>query len=183
MSINYTILGLLDCGKMSGYDLKKAIQDLPFFPWSGNNNQIYKILVELLAEDMVTNEVKHQDGSPSKKIYSITEKGHTALMEWVTSAEPEMPEFKKLFLVQLAWAGSIGLEKLNPILNQYEENIQAQIALHKEQKRRKQYFPDRNQQESFIWGMLCENIIFLYQAELEWIRVFKEGMQGIKDNE
>ena len=47
MTINYTILGLLESGDRSGYDLKKVMQELDFLPWSGNNNQIYKALVYL----------------------------------------------------------------------------------------------------------------------------------------
>ncbi len=177
MYINYTILGLLESASMSGYDLKKAIQYLPFFPWSGNNNQIYKVLVELLEDDLVTNEILHQDNSPSKKIYSITEKGRASLQEWVISTEPEMPELKKLFLVQLACSENISPEKLINLLNEYENNIQTQIVLHKEQKRRKEYFPNHNKKKTFIWEMLYENIIFSYLAELDWIKKFKIGLE------
>ncbi|MCG1013246.1 PadR family transcriptional regulator [Tepidanaerobacter sp. GT38] len=72
MSISLAILGLLSYKPMSGYDLKKIIQDSSFMYWSGNNNQIYKALSELRDKGFVTNEVIHQDGAPTKKIYKIT---------------------------------------------------------------------------------------------------------------
>ncbi|MNE74001.1 Transcriptional regulator PadR-like family protein [compost metagenome] len=59
--------------------------------WSGNNNQSYKALIELLNEGYVTNEVQHQENLPSKKIYTITAAGQQELRRWVLSY-PERPE-------------------------------------------------------------------------------------------
>jgi len=67
MLINYAILGILSCKSMTGYDIKKVIQNSTFLYWSGNNNQVYKSLTELLNKGFVTNVVKHQEGSPTKK--------------------------------------------------------------------------------------------------------------------
>jgi len=53
-------------------------------------------------EDLVTCNVIHQDNSPLKKIYTITEEGLKELKNWVVSS-PEAPEIKKSFLVQFAW--------------------------------------------------------------------------------
>jgi len=78
MSIQYAILGLLGCGSFSGYDLKKIIQESPFLPWSGNNNQIYKALTELVEEGYAVSETVHREGAPSKKMYSITVRGEEA---------------------------------------------------------------------------------------------------------
>ena len=64
--------------------------------WSDNNNQIYKSLVQLLDEGFVTNEVQHQDGVPSKKIYTITDEGTARLREWVLST-PEVPEWQEKY--------------------------------------------------------------------------------------
>lgn len=67
MSIQYAILGLLSWKPASGYELKKVIEQSPTMHWSGNNNQIYRSLVQLLDKGYVTNEVQHQESSPSKK--------------------------------------------------------------------------------------------------------------------
>ena len=71
----FTILGLLSWKPSSGYDLKRIISDSDIFYWSGNNNQIYKSLLELQKEGLVTHQVQLQESLPAKKIYSITEKG------------------------------------------------------------------------------------------------------------
>lgn len=168
MSIKYAILGILSCNPLTGYDLKKIIQDSPFMHWSGNNNQIYKSLVELLDEELVTNEVHHQEGSPSKKIYNITKEGMDALREWVLSS-PEPPEFKKTFLVQLAWADQLNAEQLSTLLSRYEYEIKMQIVLQQEIKRRGVFSPDRSAKESLLWKMIYENLIASYEQELEWV--------------
>lgn len=175
MSIKYAILGILSCKPLTGYDLKKIIQDTPFMYWSGNNNQIYKSLVELLDEGFVTSEVRHQESSPSKKIYTITEKGLAALKKWVLSS-PEPPEFKKAFLIQLAWAGQLNADEFNDLLTGYENEIKTQIIIHQEKKRRKAFSPGRTPKESYLWDMIYENIISSYKNELDWIQKLREGL-------
>ncbi|EDK32634.1 Conserved hypothetical protein [Clostridium kluyveri DSM 555] len=61
MSLNHVILGLLNGEPLTGYEIKKIIQNTPFMYWSENNNQIYKAFVELLDEGFVTKKVQHQD--------------------------------------------------------------------------------------------------------------------------
>lgn len=169
MSIKYAILGILSCKSLTGYDLKKIIQDSPFMHWSGNNNQIYKSLVELLDEGYVTNEVQHQESSPSKKVYTITKEGLAELKEWVLIS-PEPPEFKKPFLVQLAWGDQLNTGELSALLSQYEYEIKMQILAQQEIRRRGSFSPARTPREELIWKMIHQNIISSYENELEWLK-------------
>lgn len=175
MSINHAILGILSSKPMTGYDLKKIIQDSPFMPWSGNNNQIYKVLVELLEEGFVTNEVHHQDSSPSKKIYTVTEAGRAELKSWVLSA-PEAPEFKKTFLIQLAWADLLDSEELAGLVTRYENEVLLQIAAQQETMRRDEFAPDRTDREAKLWDMIHGNILSSLRHELDWIRQLRESL-------
>jgi PadR family transcriptional regulator AphA len=169
MSINYAILGILSYTSLTGYDLKKIIQDSPFMYWSGNNNQVYKSLLELLDEGFVTSEVHHQESSPSKKIYTITKEGLAELKDWVL-ATPEPPEFKKTFLIQLAWADQLNTDELNTLLSEYENQIRMYVLLEKENKRRRSFAPDRTAREIHLWDLIHDNIISSYENELHWIQ-------------
>lgn len=175
MSINYAILGILSSKSLTGYDLKKIIQESSFMHWSGNNNQIYKALVELLDEGLVTSEVQHQESSPTKKIYTITEAGLAELKKWVLSST-ESPEFKKTFLVQLAWANQLSSDELDTLLSGYENEINQQIILHQEKKRRDTFSPARNSREVYLWDMIHDNIISSYQNELSWVQKLRNEM-------
>lgn len=172
MSINYAILGLLSHKPLTGYDLKKIIQESPFMPWSGNNNQVYKALMELNDEGFVTNVVYHQNSSPSKKVYTITNDGLIELKKWLLSP-PMPPEFKKNFLIQLAWTAHLEEEELESLLAAYEQELKQMILF--EQEKRKGYFsPSRNNREKIIWDYIYKNIIKSYENELVWLKELRE---------
>ena len=182
MNINYAILGMLSYRPMTGYDLKKIMQDSAFMHWSGNNNQIYKALLELLNDGYVTNETKYQESSPSKKIYTITKEGMDELKEW-SGSKPEPAELKKSFLVQLAWADLLSNDELIKLLAEYENEIGLQLIMNREKIRRGRAFVFRTEREALLWRMIDENIISTYQSELEWIRNAHRQLALFQSNE
>lgn len=175
MSIKSAILGILSWKPSTGYELKKIFEDSSFMYWSGNNNQIYKALISLEDEELVTSEIIHQDNSPSKKIYTITKEGIKELKEWVVSS-PEAPEIKKTFLVQLAWSDMLSNQELSEILTKYETELKEQLIMQQEKHRRALNSPNRSARESLIWNMISENIISTYNNELNWIRETRQKL-------
>lgn len=175
MSIKFAILGILSWKASTGYELKKLIEDSSFFYWSGNNNQIYKALLQMQEEELVTSEVIHQDTSPTKKIYSITEDGLRELKQWVAST-PEAPEIKKMFLVQLAWSDMLTDQELNNLLSQYEVELKNQLIMEQEKTRRALNTPNRSKRESKIWELISDNLISSYKNEIEWIHRVRQGL-------
>jgi PadR family transcriptional regulator, regulatory protein AphA len=177
MIIQYAILGLLSWQPFSGYDLKKIISDSTVFYWSGNNNQIYRTLVQLHEEGMVTQQVQYQESLPAKKIYTITEKGREDLRKWLLSA-PELPELHNNFLIQLAWADQLSEEEIDALLAKYEEELHLQLKMQAESNRRgKEQTPARSPREVFLWKKIMENVMLSYQRELDWVRQFREEMK------
>ncbi len=182
MSIKYAILGLLSWKPSTGYELKKIFEESSSMYWSGNNNQIYKALVQLQDEGFVTNETEHQEGLPSKKIYTITGEGVSELKEWVLSC-PEAPEFKKPFLIQLAWSELLDNSELYELLTKYESEIKVQLILQQEKIRRGSISPARTEREKFIWDMIDKNILSSYKNEMEWIKNLRSQLFEYKLNE
>lgn len=177
MSIKLAILGILSWKPATGYDVKKIMEDSLFMHWSGNNNQIYRSMVQLLDEELVTNEVLHQDSSPSKKMYTITEKGLAELKQWVLSA-PQLPESKNSFLNQLAWADQLSSAELNELLEKYEEEISMHVILLQEKTRRGLDTPTRTQRETHIWNRIHEHIITSYKNEWLWVQNLRKELQA-----
>jgi PadR family transcriptional regulator AphA len=188
MSIEYAILGLLSWRPMTGYDIKKMFAGSAAFYWSGNNNQIYTTLVKLHENGLVTREVEIQEDSPSRKIYSITPKGQAELKNWLFS-EPEPPELKNTFLIQLAWADQLSPEELDMLLEKYEAEIQMQVSMLQTQKQQKNIAPSgmvrdayinanlaRTPREAVLWGMIQENWISFYENELKWVRKLRKQL-------
>ncbi len=181
MSIEYAILGLLSLNSLSGYDIKKMFEGSAALYWSGNNNQIYKALINLHERGWVSRETQLQDASPSRKIYSITEIGLVELRQWVF-ANPEVPQVKNSFLIQLAWADSLDANELDNLLERYESEIRMQLAMLNFQKQQSNISPSgvprdayinvlsaRTPRETFLWNMILENWSSYYQAELNWV--------------
>ena len=178
MDLRAAILGLLSWKPASGYDLKRIISDSEIFYWSGNNNQIYKSLLELQKEGLVTYQVQLQESLPAKKIYSITEKGRSELQQSLL-ADPQVPELHKSFLIQLAWAESLSDEEILTLLEKYAGEIDNRLRMLREQATRPNRSPDRSKREIYLWQRIAENLIAAYQTELDWVqqtqRDFREG--------
>lgn len=178
MSIDFAILGILSYKPMSGYDLKKIIQNSSFMYWSGNNNQIYRALSDLLDQGLVMSEVIHQEGSPSKKIYEITDEGVEVLKQWVQS--PIKPvEIKKPFLIHLAWSRQLNTRQLKSLIEEYKSQIQTQILLENSKREDEFVPPDRTALETTIWRLIKDNIVRTYENELAWIEELSEAISEI----
>lgn len=178
MSIKHAILGILSWKDSTGYELKKIFEESSFLYWSGNNNQIYKALSQMLEEGLAESKTIHRESSPSKKIYSITEQGIKELKEWVVFA-PEIPEMKKTFLVQLAWSDMLSDQELKEMLANYEDELNTQLIMEKEILRRGMHFPNRSERESLIWEMISENIISTYKNELNWVAAMRQKLVAL----
>jgi PadR family transcriptional regulator AphA len=182
MSIKYAILGFLSWTPQTGYDLKKLFEESATFHWSGNNNQIYKALVELHNEGLVTLQVQQQVDRPPRKIYSISEQGLSALREWVLS-EPELPQVKHSFLVRLAWADQLTPTELDKLIEQYGQEVEVQLLMFREHKQRNQHAPQRTPREIYLWEMILQRWISLYENELEWIQALRDGLSKMPKGE
>ena len=85
--ITYGMLGLLALwGPLSGYDLKHLCDHILAPMWGVVQSQVYKELRRMEALGWVEMEREEQESRPDRKIYSITEKGSTALRSWQAQA-------------------------------------------------------------------------------------------------
>lgn len=175
MSIKYAILGFLSWKPATGYELKKIFEESSSMYWSGNNNQIYRTLLQIQDEGYVTSEVVHQDSLPSKKVYTITEEGQRELKEWIMST-PEAPEFKKPFLIQLAWSDLLNDQELAELLTKYAHELKMQLVIHEEKARRALNFPQRSTREVLLWDMISKNITSSYKNEMDWVQEVRQKL-------
>lgn len=164
MNIQYAMLGLLSYKSMTGYDIKKVMQNSPLTYWSGNNSQIYRTLAELQADKFVTAEVLHNDASPTKKRYTITELGRQELRD-LTRTFPELPEPRRPILLQLVFGRDFSREELETILNQYENELRGLLMTLDGRA-----LPEATTEfESAIRDLAIQNIREFYQNEIAWV--------------
>jgi len=129
---------------------------------------------------MITYETTHPDGSPSKKIYSVTEKGMAELKDWIVTGSA-VPEFKKPFLIQLAWADMLNKDELSELLIKYEKELETQLNQQKEKSDRQKDWPNRSPRETFLWNMISVNLMSTFQSELNWVRKIRQQLARIEE--
>jgi PadR family transcriptional regulator AphA len=176
MSIRHAILGFLSWTPLTGYDLKKLFADSEVLYWSGNNHQIYRALVELHDENLVTRDIQQQENRPARKIYSITEKGLAELRDWLHST-PELPQLRDPFLIQLAWADQLSAGELETLLGTYEEELALKLLMLSAENQRHDVSPRRTPRETYLWGMITENQVAHYEQELAWVRKLRKELR------
>jgi PadR family transcriptional regulator AphA len=182
LSIQYAILGFLSWRSLSGYDIKKLIEESPILYWSGSNNQIYRTLVELHNEGLVTCEVQPQEHLPTRKVYTISEKGRSALRAWLLSS-PELPLLRNAFLVQLTWADALTSAELDGLLARYEHEVEMQWLMCRERTRRDEGSTPRTPREAYVWQAIAEHHCDFYAQEVAWVRKVRAELAGEHDKE
>ena len=191
-SIDYAILGLLSRQPLTGYDIKKMFAGSETLYWSGNNNQVYTSLANLLKKGFVSKETKLQADNPPRKIYSITPQGQAELDKWLR-IEPELPRLRNPFLIQLAWADRLEPHELDALLARYEEETQNELMILQVQAEQNNVDPNgklrdayinpsqaRSNREVVLWSMIQLNWIQFYQNELNWVRSLRGQLQKVK---
>jgi PadR family transcriptional regulator, regulatory protein AphA len=86
----FAILGLLADEPMSGYDIKRLVEERLSHFWSESFGHLYPMLRRLHGRGLVSQQVERQEGRPDRKVYSITDAGREALEAWF--AEPPSPQ-------------------------------------------------------------------------------------------
>jgi DNA-binding PadR family transcriptional regulator len=179
MAIRQAILGFLSWRPATGYELKKLFAESAFLHWSGNNHQIYRTLIELHREGLVSLEVEPQESLPARKKYSVTARGRDELRRWLLS-DPELPERRSAFLVQFAWADLLTPAELGALLDKYEHELEMQLLMCREQARRGALNPARTPRERYLWERVSENWIQSWETELAWLRSTRQGLSKLK---
>lgn len=99
--LKHGILGLLNYGDMTGYDIMRIFKDSLNFFWTAQTSQIYRELQTLKKQGWVVDKNISQSGKPDKKLFSITESGKQELNRWLleddTGFEMKSPILMKTF--------------------------------------------------------------------------------------
>lgn len=101
----YAILGLLSHEDMTGYDIKKRIDETLSFFWSAGFGQIYPALKQLEAAGAVDKRTEKGENSQHRIVYSITESGKNKLQKWLEISEEK--EYVKYELLLKLFFGNL----------------------------------------------------------------------------
>lgn len=99
----YLILGMLKGGVETGYAIKRAVDRSTRFFWAASLAQVYPELARL-EEDGYISGSDEATGARPRRTYQLTEKGESALQEWLRAARSTSFEFRDEGLLRLFFA-------------------------------------------------------------------------------
>ncbi len=179
MLITSTILSLLSYEDLSGYDIKKKIQDGMFFPWSGNNNQVYKALSELQEKAFVASQNIIQLNAPAKKVYSITEKGAEQLKEYAKTEFAPI-QLNKPFILRLLASTNLSKDEFKGIIENYRNQLYVDLDNIKNKEIINIEMKNKNNINDFIINQINLNATKSLELELEWLDNLENELEKVK---
>lgn len=138
---SYAILGGLSVTpNLSGYDMRKGIQNSIGYFWGESFGQIYPALKRLADEGLIAQSDSTLNGRKRRQTYVITEAGRTVLRQWLALPfhnEPPRNEFLlKLFFSHEAAPGVAAAhvrdvnernKRMLDVLKQIEDSVPAEL--------------------------------------------------------
>ena len=120
MSLPHALLGLINYQPSTGYELRSLFSESIQFFWNATLPQIYRTLNQMESQGWLTVKVEPQDGKPSRKIYSITDKGQEELTRWLIT-RPEVAPERNPLLLKVFFGRLANPEALKKIITGYRE--------------------------------------------------------------
>ncbi len=125
MSLSFGILGFLNYGPMSGYDLVKSFESSLQFFWHAQSSHVYLELKKLEKKGYISGETIIQSDRPNKRIFSITKTGKEAFLNWLAEgAGDEATQFKSAFLMKVFFSGNMPPAQSADMLRQFKEDCE-----------------------------------------------------------
>ena len=108
--LKHGILGLLNYGDMTGYEIKTVFRDSLNHFWHAQTSQIYRELQALEQNGWITVTHVEQNGKPDKNVLSITEAGKEELKSWLDDESATAP-VRSAMLMKTFFRGECGIDE------------------------------------------------------------------------
>jgi DNA-binding PadR family transcriptional regulator len=102
------ILGFLDAGDLSGYDLAQAAAEIIGDFWHVTRSQVYRELAQLTARGLVE---PGERAARARQPYRLTEAGREEFAKWITTPPPP-EQVRYPLLLTIAFGAWLGPDRL-----------------------------------------------------------------------
>jgi len=170
MSLEHAILGFLNYGPFSGYDLKKAFDTSVQHFWPADQSQIYRTLARLAERGWAEVEVVRQEGRPDRKEYHITATGREELRRWLVTPLP-LEDTRSASLIQVFFAGQLSDDDILAMFEQEAEELRKLLERYDHVPLGAAEYVEAvsSPRETFFWMLTLECGTAVAQAHLEWV--------------
>ncbi len=173
MTLRFIILGLLSYMPMSGYDLRIFMNNSTSFFWSAELSQIYRELSKLEKLNYVSSRAEIQEGRPDKKIYSLTQEGYDAFVEWLKDYPKVLSNpGKNEFLVRIFFGAELRKEEMIMLFENYIKEHNKSLKIYEpmeERFKQKLTSEDNDEDDKFLYHYLTlKRGLSWANAEINW---------------
>jgi DNA-binding PadR family transcriptional regulator len=179
MSLEYAILGFLQYGPLSGYDLKNVFDMSVRHFWPADQSQIYRALAKLAERRWTEIEVIEQDDRPDRKVYHITDDGRKELHTWLSTPLPASNE-RIPRLIQIFFAGQTDNAEIMALIQHLADICHEKLAklqqIPEQLKSCKLATADLSR-DAFFWMLTRDYGIHMTKANLEWLENVMDRLQ------
>jgi PadR family transcriptional regulator AphA len=127
MSLRHAVLGMLAIQPMSGYTLKKAIDESVGHFWTADQSQVYRTLAGLVEDGLASRRTVTQDERPNLHLHTVTDRGLAALDEWLASPL-RTPPSREPFLARLFFADRMPAAAIRELLETRRREVGERLA-------------------------------------------------------
>jgi DNA-binding PadR family transcriptional regulator len=128
MDISNLCLGALSLSEASGYEIKKMFESSFSHFQAVSFGSVYPALAKLSDQGLVTYREETQEKRPTKKVFSITDKGRKHFYKNLTITEPT-EQHRSDFLLLLMFAHMLPEERLKEIIDTQISHITAELKI------------------------------------------------------
>ncbi|MUL82985.1 MULTISPECIES: PadR family transcriptional regulator [unclassified Mycolicibacterium] len=166
MALRDAVLAALLDGEASGYDLAKGFDASVANFWMATPQQLYRELDRMASEGLIAARLVEQDRRPNKRLYSLTDEGRQALLEF-TEVPPKPGAIREDLLVQIQAVDSGNIEAVRDSLTERLRWATAKLARY------------RRVQDHLLAGRTED----VYLAESERVGPYLTLLRGIRFEE
>lgn len=183
MSLPHGLLGLLRYESKTGYELTKTFEASLNHFWHAQSSQIYRELNRMEDKGWVASQNIIQNKRPNKRVYSITEDGNKAFIEWLNTRAPLFENPHEPMLMRVFFGASspevtlellkkcrdICLQSLEEQFNDNQANIDSYSLENSE-----------NEKDSVYWQMAKDFGVAYTKATADWAQKCIDKLKGDK---
>ena len=181
--LKHGILGLLNYGSMTGYEIDKAFKDSLSYFWNAQTSQIYRELQTIKKNGWATDEVVVQTSKPDKKVFSITQSGKEELNRWLVEDNTEfvtrIPVLMKTF-----FRGERGIdENIEYFTKLADAGMNFMTRFRNEPPKVEDYSGNlQDPMNAVYWKMTVDFGVMYIKMYFEWVNKCKKELEEIRDD-
>lgn len=162
----YVLLGLLDWRPMSGYDIKKIIENNIRDFWHESYGNIYPILQKFVEDGLAEKRVERQKGKPDRIEYTITPAGRAELVAWL-QRPAEARRTRDVFLAKFVFGHLLPKEHNIEQIREYRREREERLAWYREVVASLEKNARKNRKLLLEFLALRQGIVMM-EARLKW---------------